>query len=282
MPMRHAIDVDRIQRALARWCTSSLAGESVELRWADQPAPRAGTRRWVLLNLAVAPAPRQIDHGDRLVVRPTAIRFVIAPTFSAGQRFRLLVNRYPFDHTAAAANSPAAVATALAALVLDGPEPVTATAGPGLGELTVARAQAGDLTSAALLPAGLVADGPDVVDTEDVFESGGSRVATCSVTCFSPSAVGPLSADQLAADLVTHLAEKPVRRALRNDGVSVWSATQPRAVSTLQGTEIERAIAFDLRLGLRARLARAGTSIDVVEVLRTAGGITRTITIPQP
>lgn len=282
MPMRHAIDIDRIQRGLARWVSSSVADEQIEVRWADQPAARSAARRWVLLNLVAPPAPRQIDHGDRLVVRPTALRFVIAPTFPAGQQFRLLVNRYPFEHTALAADSPAAVATALAALVLDGPEPVTATAGPDPGELTVARAQPGDLQSAALLPASLVDEGPEALATEDVFESGGSRVAVCSVTCFSPSGVGPLSADQIAADLIAHLAEKPVRRALRNDGVSVWSVTLPRAVSALQGTEVERAIAFDLRLGLRARLTRAGIPIEAVEVQRTAAGSTRTIPIPQP
>lgn len=281
MPMRHAIDIDRTQRALARWVSSSVADEAIEVRWSGQAAPKVG-RRWVVLNLVTPPYPRQIDHGDRLVVRPAVVRLVVAAVFAIGQRFRLVVNRYPYDVQALVANDPGAIATALAAAVAAGPEPVDAVAGATPGELTLAPAQPGDLQSVAMMPRALAATPPTVLATEDVFESGGSRNAVCSVTCYSPNGVGSLSADQIAADLLTHLAEKPTRNALNREGVGVWSMTPPRDVSGLQGTELERAVAFDLRLGLRARLARPGIPIESVEVLRTAAGITRTITIPTP
>lgn len=281
MPMRRSLDLDRAQRALARWVEAAVADEPIAVRWAGQPYPRPGERRWALLNLSSPPSPRQVDHAGRLVTLPSGALVTLAGTFAAGQHFRLVVNRYPYpDHVAVAPNDPTAVATALAALVAAGPEPVVASVGPGPGALTLAPAQPGDLQSAALVPAsmGTVA----ATGTQDVFVTGGSRSALLSVTVFAPLAVGPLSADQVAADLITHLSTPPVRRLMRDAGLGVWSVSAARDVSALQGTELERAVQFDVRLGMRARIATNGTSIDTVELLRTAAGITRTITIPQP
>lgn len=279
MPMRSAIPLDRIKRALGAWVETARADDDIELRWAGEPYPRAGTRTFVVLNLPT-PATRQVDHSDRLVTVPSSIRFELADTFPAGQRFRLFVNRYPHDVIAATANDPDAVIALLIAAVVAGPEPVDATT-PAPGRLLVTRIDPGDLTSAALVPAALV-PAVDVLTTEDVSESGGARMGTLSVNVHSPRQTGALSADQVAANLIASLAEGAVRRALRNEGVTVWSTTTPRDVSALEGTELERRIQFDVRLGMHSRLTRAGVPIEGIEIARTVGTVSGTITVPEP
>lgn len=282
--MQHAIDVDRVQRALVRaWVQPALADEQVVVRWADQPLPKVGTTV-VMLNMPTPPSPRQVDHSDRLTTVPSSVRVIVGTPFAAGQGFRLFVNRYPFDAIAttpdSAATTPAgrnAIRDALVAAVGAGPEPVAATAGPGDGELLLAPAQPGGLVSVRARPPGLLTS--TVLATEDVFDSGGSRTALLSVTVFG-GATGPLSADQIAVDLVAHLAKGSIRRALNREGIGVWTISPSRDLSALSGTEIERRVQFDVRLGLRARLTDTGIPIETVELERTAAGHTRTITIP--
>lgn len=283
--MQHAIDFDRVQRALVRaWVQPALADEQVVVRWADQPLPKVGSTV-VMLNMPTPPSPRQVDHSDRLVTVPSSVRVVVGTPFPAGQGFRLFVNRYPFDAIATtpetAGTTPAgrnAIRDALVAAVGAGPEPVAAAAGPGDGELLLAPARPGGLVSVRARPPGLLTS--TVLATEDVFDSGGSRTALLSVTVFG-SATG-LSADQIAVDLVAHLAKGSIRRALNREGIGVWTISPARDLSALSGTEIERRVQFDVRLGLRARLTEAGIPIETVELERTASGVTRTITIPEP
>lgn len=280
MSMRQSMDLDRIQRALVRaWVTPAIADEAVHVRWADQPYPQVGTR-FVVLNFAAPPATRQIDHTDRLVVRPSLIRAVVAATFPAGQRLRLLVNRYPHDVVVVGANDPGAARTALVTAVNAGPEPVVAAPGVGVGELTLAPAGPGGLMGARGVPHGLLT--LSTLATEDVFETGGSRVATLSVSVHAPRGTGRTSADQIAVDLVTHLSDGAIRRALNREGIGVWQITPPRDLSGLEGTEFERRIQFDVRLGLRARLTGTGIPIESVELAGTVADVERTFTVEVP
>lgn len=289
MPLQHAIDFPRIRRAFARlWIgevlRDELAAGTWDQRWAGQPHPRPNARRFVMLNFVGMPQPRQIDHSEVYRQLPTGIRFTLGPELAAGQQLRLLVNRYPHDAVVVTPNDPDAAAELLASVVNDGPEPVDATTSPG-GVLTVAPRALGDLVSARLVPAAL-APNPVRLGTVDCTESGGTRAATLSVTVVTPTSVsgsgsGEYSADQVAVDLVAHLARKrPIRNRLNLEGIGIWSTSIPRDVAALQGTELERTVQFDVRMSVRARLIDPTSVIERVEQLATIGGTTTTITAP--
>jgi hypothetical protein len=276
MSARVGLDLDRIRQALAE--AVELVTE-VPARWANQNAPRTNATTFVELGWTMPPAPMQVDH-DAFRTLPARVRVTVAASFEAGRQGIVFVDGAKYSALALVADDPTGLRDLLLATLHAGldHDRHTATAVGG-NAIDVARIEVGGLTAVKVAPPDVLTSG--VLELDEVFETGGARLAALSVNVHG-SAVGREAVDTIADAIATGLRAEDVRMILRRAGIGVAAIGRPRDLSGLEGAELEARVQFDVRLNLRTSARRPATTIDTVQIGRTVAGRSRTLTIPEP
>lgn len=262
MTIRLAVDTLRVKKAICAWLEDEFGGD-VAVRIGDQNYP-SGPYPLVTAKLTLPPAPTHLD-GEVTRLLPTSVQVDFAnPT--AGKEYRLLVNRWPVDHTAAGTD-PNTVRDAVVAAINAAtfPEPVTATALGGAGSMQIDQVLLGDLREVRGVPRADVTIA--TLATAMASEVVGARTALLTLEIFARSPARSNSADAIAATILAGLKEESTIMRLRQSGIGYEGApSAPRDLSALSGTEIEQRVQIDVRLFFRSRLTKPMTPIENVEI----------------
>jgi hypothetical protein len=291
MPLRSAVNMQRIRDAFGEWCEEELGAEW-PVRWAKQNLP------WdpppvVVLSMVGPPSVTGVDI-ERIVRTPARVRFDLAGG-GTGTTWTLFVNGYRLRHVQGALEDLEAVRDALRALVdAEGmPELVAGDDVVETNRLELVPESLGQLRDARLV----VVDHLDlevpssatstVVALEESLEVAGRRLLFLSVDVLSKHTARSPTCEDVALQLLASLREERWRLHFRRHGIGLQGVPSgPRDLGELEGTEYEGRSQFDLRASVWSRLSRPASAIEraIVTTVAPRGGdeLEHTIDVTAP
>lgn len=245
---RHAIDLDRQQRALARFVTAVL-GSAVSVQWADQPEVR---RALPLVELSWLRPPARRGHDvERLRDAPKVVEIEVLDAVD-GREYIVDVNAYFVRRRADGVLTAEDLLDGLVEDLEASLEPIDVTK-TSASTLTIEGLVDGGLWRVAAYPPGSC--DATVLERVDVLEVLGERLSTLRIDAFTKKGVGGDTADELVATLDTAIRSATWRTELRQHGIAVWGPpAKPRDVSFLASAHRERRVQLELQIACRARL----------------------------
>jgi hypothetical protein len=253
------VDLRRFRRVLGTIAQTEF-GASVNVRWANQPYPRAAYP-FVVLNIFAGPTPIHLPRVEAHTL-PTAVR--VAVTGSAAGSERILdVNAHRFHSTEA---TDTAHRDALLVLLADSDEAITATA-VGTTELDLTPSADGGLWRVRTPTAGLTAT---TLSTADYALTLTRCRLSVSANAHARAGASP-EPGEILQQLLDALADESTRMILRAHriGFSAPLSAGARDLSDIEGAQIEARAQRDLEFWVDARRVRTLTPIETVVVERT-------------
>lgn len=254
-----SIRTQRIRDAIGQW-VEDTAG--IPVIWANQNVPRP-PRTYCQLGFPRGRFAPFEDEPEIYRLAPKSLKYTVEGPVAEGKEFILSINGFVYKYIALLGDDENSVRDVLAGLINDSPEPVTASALPGLGEFQVDA----DFDGSILAGKAVLGLSVETLESVEVWDTRGVREYVVSFDLYAQKPYGLDQLEDIHDVLETSLFEEDTQFFLNQHGLASWGAFSPGSdLSVLEGGRIEARLYFEIKFNTRSLRIRPAKTIGKINM----------------